>query len=165
MSVQTLLKHYTKTAEINLDVLTKNMVYICPKLQASIKRLVWLFHHSIRKAICLVQRQNLFIILVLMPLYTTLGMQHMLLVLAPEFVALYTANFCSHSYVRAELEIWPTESYFSGNSNSSNEWLGKNLYGALKSLISYGAVPRHQILLCLSRCKFLLKCSWRSGHS
>jgi len=45
----------------------------------------------------------------------------MLLVLAPEFVALYTANFCSHLYVRAEPEIWPTESYFSGTSNSSNQ--------------------------------------------
>lgn len=53
----------------------------------------------------LVQRQNLFIICPYASVYNSGNATRMLLVLAPEFVALCTVNFWSHSCVRAELEI------------------------------------------------------------
>lgn len=91
------------------------------------------------------KRQNYFITIFLLPLYT----------LSHDFVALCKANFLSHSYVRAELEIWPTESYFSDNLKSSNKWLQKNpLQGTEKPNFLQG---------CALTPDSLLKCSQKSG--
>lgn len=98
------LKTLYKTSR-NGSVLMKKYGLHLSKITNSIKRHAQFFHHSIRKAVCLVQRQNL--------LFQTLCLSIQLpecniLALVPEFVALCTTSFCSHCIHTHNHLLWET---------------------------------------------------------